>query len=98
MAITIKDVAKEANVSPSTVSRVIANNPRLSDETKKRVRDAMEDVGYHPDCTARSLAVKSTATVVSVMPFSASHVLQDPFFPEVIRRISVQARGYKYGI
>src|SRR5690606_3314978 len=98
MAITIKDVAKEANVSPSTVSRVIANNPRISDETKKRVREAMDKLGYHPNFTARSLAVKSTATIGIVMPFSASHVLQDPFFPEVIRGISVQAREYKYGI
>ncbi|WP_077619987.1 LacI family DNA-binding transcriptional regulator [Bacillus sinesaloumensis] len=98
MAITIKDVAKEANVSPSTVSRVIANNPRISEETKKRVREAMEKLGYHPNFTARSLAVKSTATIGIVMPFSASHVLQDPFFPEVIRGISVQAREHKYGI
>ncbi|MEH7234619.1 LacI family DNA-binding transcriptional regulator [Bacillus sp. JJ1562] len=98
MAITIKDVAKEANVSPSTVSRVIADNPRISEETKIRVREAMEKLGYHPNFTARSLAVKSTATIGIVMPFSASHVLQDPFFPEVIRGISVQARENKYGM
>jgi DNA-binding LacI/PurR family transcriptional regulator len=98
MAITIKDVAKEANVSPSTVSRVIANNPRISEETKKRVREAMDKLGYHPNFTARSLAVNSTATIGVVMPFSASHVLQDPFFPEVIRGISVQAREHKYGL
>ncbi|THE13772.1 LacI family transcriptional regulator [Bacillus timonensis] len=98
MAITIKDVAKEANVSPSTVSRVIADNPRISEETKIRVREAMEKLGYHPNFTARSLAVKSTATIGIVMPFSASHVLQDPFFPEVIRGISVQAREHKYGM
>ncbi|WP_010677270.1 LacI family DNA-binding transcriptional regulator [Bacillus timonensis] len=98
MAITIKDVAKEANVSPSTVSRVIANNPRISEETKIRVREAMEKLGYHPNFTARSLAVKSTNTIGIVTPFSASHVLQDPFFPEVIRGISVQAREHKYGI
>ncbi|MEH7222284.1 LacI family DNA-binding transcriptional regulator [Bacillus sp. JJ1566] len=98
MAITIKDVAKEANVSPSTVSRVIADNPRISEETKQRVREAMERLGYHPNFTARSLAVNSTATIGVVMPFSASHVLQDPFFPEVIRGISVQAREHKYGM
>ncbi|MEH7383807.1 LacI family DNA-binding transcriptional regulator [Bacillus sp. JJ1521] len=98
MAITIKEVAKEANVSPSTVSRVIADNPRISEETKKRVREAMEKLGYHPNFQARSLAVKSTETIGIVTPFSASHVLQDPFFPEVIRGISVQAREHKYGM
>lgn len=48
MNITIKDVAKAANVSPSTVSRVIADSPRISEKTKKKVRKVMEELGYHP--------------------------------------------------
>lgn len=98
MAITIKDVAKAANVSPSTVSRVIANNPRISEDTKRRVREAMDKLGYHPNFQARSLAVKSTETIGIVMPFSASQVLQDPFFPEVIRGISCKAREHRFGM
>ena len=42
MAITIKDVAKRANVSPSTVSRVISKSPRISEATKQLVYKAME--------------------------------------------------------
>ena len=81
MGVTIKDVAKLANVAPSTVSRVIADSPRISEETKKRVRKAMEKLGYHPNLNARSLASKSTHSIGLVMPSSADKVFQNPFFP-----------------
>ena len=48
MPVTIKDVAKAAGVSPSTVTRVIQNKSTISDETKKRVRKAMKELNYHP--------------------------------------------------
>ncbi|MCG4651120.1 LacI family transcriptional regulator, partial [Bifidobacterium longum] len=60
MQVTIKDVAREANVAPSTVSRVIANSPRISQKTKERVRQAMEELGYYPNVHARSLANRTT--------------------------------------
>ena len=46
MAVTIKDVAKLAGVSPSTVSRVCNNNPAISRETQDKVRRAMAELGY----------------------------------------------------
>ena len=46
MAVTIKDVAALAGVSPSTVSRTCKNNPSISEETKERVRKAMAELGY----------------------------------------------------
>ena len=57
MPVTIKDVAKAAGVSPSTVTRVIQNKSTISDETKKRVRKAMKELNYHPNLNARSLVV-----------------------------------------
>jgi DNA-binding LacI/PurR family transcriptional regulator len=98
MAVTIKDVAKLANVAPSTVSRVIANNPRISEQTKKRVREAMETLGYHPNFNARSLAIKSTKAIGLVMPSSVDKVFQNPFFPEVIRGISTMAHEREFAI
>lgn len=98
MAITIKDVARIAQVSPSTVSRVIANNPRISEKTKRRVREAMDELGYHPNFQARSLVVKSTKTFGIIMPNSATKVLENPFFPEVLRGISLVAREHRFGI
>ncbi len=98
MAVTIKDVAKLANVAPSTVSRVIANSPRISQKTKDKVREAMEKLGYHPNFNARSLANKSTNTIGIVMPSSANKAFQNPFFPEVIRGISTKAHQEGYGL
>lgn len=96
MTVTIKDVAKEAGVSPSTVSRVISGNPRISEETKRRVRKVMEELGYHPNMNARSLVVKSTETIGLIMPRSAENTFINPFFPEVLRGIgaAAQERGY----
>ncbi|RNA70084.1 LacI family DNA-binding transcriptional regulator [Alteribacter keqinensis] len=98
MTVTIKDVAKKANVAPSTVSRVIANSSRISQRTKERVREAMEELGYHPNFNARSLANKSTKTIGLVMPNSANKTFQNPFFPEVIRGISTKAHMLEYGL
>lgn len=98
MAVTIKDVAKLANVAPSTVSRVIADSPRISERTKRIVRAAMEELGYHPNYHARSLANRSTQTIGIIMPSSGNTVFQNPFFPEVIRGISTKAHENGYGL
>ncbi|NMA87532.1 MAG: LacI family transcriptional regulator, partial [Tissierellia bacterium] len=61
--ITANDVAKLAGVSPSTVSRVISNNPKISKATRKKVLDCMNELGYYPNANARSLAIEKTGTV-----------------------------------
>lgn len=98
MAVTIKDVAKAAAVSPSTVSRVIADHPHISEETKKRVRKEMKKLGYYPNLQARSLVVRSSETIGIVMPNSATQALQNPFFPEVLRGISMKAHENQFGV
>ena len=96
--VTIKDVAKATGVSPSTVSRVIADNPRISLETKKRVRKAMKEMGYYPNITARNLVSKSTKSIGVIMPSSADKALQNPFFPEVLRGIGSVTHGLEYSV
>ncbi|MBO8156243.1 MAG: LacI family DNA-binding transcriptional regulator [Bacillaceae bacterium] len=98
MGVTIKDVAKKANVAPSTVSRVLSNSPRISEDTKKRVRKAMKELGYHPNVNARSLAIRSAQALGLVMPHSADKALQNPFFPEVMRGISSIAHELHYSL
>ncbi|KIL47384.1 LacI family DNA-binding transcriptional regulator [Jeotgalibacillus campisalis] len=98
MSITIKDVAKYANVAPSTVSRVIANNPRISDRTKEKVREAMKELGYHPNFIARSLANQSTQVIGLVTPGSSDVFFQNPFFPTVLRGLSEGAHENQYAL
>lgn len=96
MKITIKEVAKLAGVSPSTVSRVISDSPRISNDTKKIVREAMKKLGYHPNAIARSLVNKSTKTIGIVMPQSVEKALLNPFFPQALSGITSAAheKGY----
>jgi len=98
MAVTIKDVAKQAGVSPATVSRVIADNPRISSKTKQKVREVMEELGYFPNFQARNLVAKKSQTLGIVMENSATLAFQNPFFPEVLRGISTRAHGSQYGL
>ncbi|MGG0717706.1 LacI family DNA-binding transcriptional regulator [Robertmurraya massiliosenegalensis] len=96
--VTIKDVAKISGVSPSTVSRVIADNPRISEDTKKKVRKAMKDLGYHPNINARNLVAKSTKAIGVIMPSSTNIALQNPFFPEILRGIGSILHEAKYSM
>ncbi|WP_405100278.1 LacI family DNA-binding transcriptional regulator [Oceanobacillus sp. FSL H7-0719] len=96
--VTIKDVAKAAGVSPSTVSRVIADNPRISSDTKKKVRRMMKELGYHPNIHARNLVVKSTKTIGVILPSSADKALQNPFFPEILRGIGSITHKEQYSM
>ena len=66
MAVTIKDVAALAGVSPSTVSRTCKNNPSISEETKERVRRAMAELGYEPNFQASNLAAQISRSMTGV--------------------------------
>jgi len=98
MAVTIKDVARKSGVSPSTVSRVIADNPRIGDQTKKRVRKVMKEMGYHPNVSARNLVAQSTNSFGVIMPSPVDKALQNPFFPEVLRGIGSVIHKEKYSM
>src|SRR5690625_7587312 len=85
--VTINNIAKHENVAPSTVYRVIADNPSISQKTKDRVRALIEELGYQPNYQAQSLGSNTTNTIGIVMPDSTDRVFQNPFFPEIMRGI-----------
>jgi DNA-binding LacI/PurR family transcriptional regulator len=91
MAVSIKDIARAAGVSPSTVSRALNDHPRISDETKERIRRLSEEMGYTPSLLARGLVTQDTATI-GVVITSAS----DPFLACLITSIEevAQEQGY----
>ncbi|MCY6370286.1 LacI family DNA-binding transcriptional regulator [Clostridium ganghwense] len=96
--VTIKEIAKKAGVAPSTVSRVISDDSRISDATKEKVRKIMKDMSYHPNAIARSLVSKATKTIGIIMPNSAEKSLLNPFFPEALRGITKALYNRKYNI
>ena len=65
---TIKDIAQAAGVSLATVSRVINNGPKVGNETRKRVKKIMEEMGYRPNANARALVTKRSASFRYVGP------------------------------
>ncbi|AXI38491.1 MAG: catabolite control protein A [Bacillaceae bacterium] len=91
--VTIYDVAREANVSMATVSRVVNGNPNVKPTTRKKVLEAIERLGYRPNAVARGLASKKTTTVGVVIPDVSS-----TFYSELARGIEDIATMYKYNI
>ena len=96
--VTIKDVAKEAGVATSTVSRVLSNNPKISDETKERVNEAIKKLNYKPNAIARSLANNKTRILGVVVPSEADDLLMNPFFINAMKGMSVYAQSKNYYI
>lgn len=88
MAVTIKDVAALAGVSPSTVSRTCKDNPSISEETKEKVRRAMAKLGYEPNFQASNLASQNSRTIGIILPISAREAYENSFYLEAIRGIS----------
>lgn len=68
MSVTIYDVAKHANVSMATVSRVVNGNPNVKPATRDKVNRAIEELNYRPNAVARGLASKKSTTIGVVIP------------------------------
>ncbi|MGS0650511.1 LacI family DNA-binding transcriptional regulator [Staphylococcus arlettae] len=85
--ISIKDIAKRANVSTASVSRVISNKPGVGKETKKRIEDIMVELDYKPNINARSLVKKNTGNIGVIVP-GGSKAIQNAFFLTIIEGIS----------
>lgn len=89
--LTIAEVAREAGVSSQTVSRVINNRPDVAPETRQRVQQVINRLGYQPSAIARSLASRRTRTLgLITADFS------DYFFTQVIAGSEAEARRQGY--
>lgn len=93
MTSTLKDVAAKAGVHPSTVSRVLRDqeNLKILDSTRKRIFDAVKELNYQPDFTARALRMKKSFTIGLIVPD-----IGNPFFSRIARTIEQLgfAKGY----
>lgn len=98
MGVTINDVAKRAGVSASTVSRVLSDHPRISDETKVRVQSIVEELGYYPHAIARSLANSATKNIGIVINTEADLLVRNPFFVQALSGVSLCAQQNGYNV
>ena len=88
MAVTIKDVARLAGVSPSTVSRVCNNNPAISVETRERVQKVMAELGYELPTAPEPHTTPSIQSIGIVLPPSDLEAYENTFYLKAIRGIS----------
>lgn len=93
MTVSIKDIAKAAGVSPSTVSRALSDHPRISTETKVRIHGLAEEMGYTPSLLARSLVTRDTATIGVVITS-----VSDPFLAHLVTSIEEVAQEQGYSV
>jgi LacI family transcriptional regulator, galactose operon repressor len=91
MSVTIKDVARRARVSVATVSRVVNDKGPVLAETRARIRRTIEELGYVPHGTARSLITRQTHTIGVLLPD-----IYGEFFSELIRGIDATVRRSGY--
>lgn len=97
--VTIKDVARHAKVHPSTVSRVIKNHKSISNETKHRVLEAMNFLGYVPNYAAQTLATGQSFNIGVVLPpLLTEEKYSEPFFLHILSVIVIEAKKLGYTI
>jgi LacI family transcriptional regulator, galactose operon repressor len=84
---TLRDVARHADVSPMTVSRVVNGSGRVSPDLRARVEQALAETGYLPNTVARNLRTRRTDTIALVMPD-----MTNPFFTALAHGVEMSAR------
>lgn len=100
MKVTIEDIARAANVAKSTVSKVINDSPKISAETKARVRRIMEELHYIPNGIATGLARQSSRNVGLLIDMSRQDEFLNLFFYNILGGIEsvIAAQGYELTI
>jgi LacI family repressor for deo operon, udp, cdd, tsx, nupC, and nupG len=93
MGVSIKDIAKAAGVSHSTVSRALADSSLVAAETKQRIHLLAKEMGYSPSAIARGLVTKRTHTVGLVVT-----TIADPFVSGVVRGLEETASDNGYSV
>lgn len=88
---TIRDVAIKSGVGVGTVSRVINNSPQISEKTRKRVLDAIKELGYVPNVAGKRLSQNRSYVIAVIVP-----VIDHPFFSKLIAELELAAdeKGY----
>ena len=97
MKVTIRDVAREAGVSVSTVSKVLNGHYSISDKTVEHVQNIMHKMNYHPNANAQSFATGASKTVVLLADMSPNMAFRNPHMFEIMAGLeeALRKRGYR---
>ncbi len=96
MRVTLKTIAEEAGVSITTVSRALAGYDDVNEETRRRIIEIADRLGYQPNLTARHLRSKQTNTIGMVVP--RTQHFSDPFFMELLAGVGRRASEHGYDL
>lgn len=94
--VTIKDIAKKANVSISTTSRALNNNPRISQQTRERIQQIAGEMGYQPNYTAQNLTRGEANMVGLIFPVTEDTAPANPFHIDLMRGIGAELQTLSY--
>lgn len=94
----IEQIAKLSGVSRSTVSRVINDDPNVSDKTRHKVLEVVKRLNFHPHAAARSLAAGRTRVLGLVIPMGVSALFTDPYFPLLIQGVSSACNAHDHSV
>jgi LacI family transcriptional regulator len=96
--LNIEEIAKISDISRSTVSRVINYDTRVSEETRRRVQEVINRLGFQPNAMARSLAGGKSRILGMVIPVGVSALFVDPYFPMLIQEVSSACNARDYSV
>ena len=96
MPLTLEDIARLSGVSRSTVSRVINHDPNVSETTRQRVQEILDQIGFQPNMAAKGLVSGKTNIIGVVIPTSVVKIFSDPYFPLLLQGISASCNALGY--
>lgn len=93
---TLAEVAEKAGVSIATVSKVLSNTPYFTEETRRKVMSAVEELGYLPNLAARALSSGKTHLIGVVFPYVYEGIFTDPLVQYILEGVEAECneRGY----
>ncbi|MHC1739775.1 MAG: LacI family DNA-binding transcriptional regulator [Anaerolineaceae bacterium] len=94
--LTLEDIAEQAGVSRSTVSRVVNNQTNVSEKVRQRVLNVIQDTNFSPNAAAQALASQRSWTIGLVLPLSVSFFFTDPYYPNLTRGIAQACNQNNY--
>ncbi len=98
MPLTLEDIARLSGVSRSTVSRVINDDIKVKEETRRKVQTVLNSYNFQPNLAARGLASGRTNVIGVVIPAGVSTIFTDPYFPQLLQGISAVCNTREYSV